>query len=173
MYPLKIAAIAAAASLAMGTAVACGSSSGASHTTTPAVCSRQYGDWRNGPQGVPVDYLQKELHTVALAMLAVDLRAIRVWLIKIGPTAQIVQTYPMPRCADPAGYWRKYLADARAGSRIARTGSNNRRTIVHALSAMKPLKPLGVKLAAELSRTARVKPWKLPTRILHPAGLGG
>ena len=170
MYSLKIAAIAAAASVAMGTAVACGSSSGASHTTTQAVCSRQYWEWRNGPPGVPADYLQKQLHMVALAMLAVHLRATRAWLMKIGPTARIMQTYPMPRCADPAGYWRKYLAVARAGSRIARTGSTNRQTMVHALSAMKALKPLSVKLAAELRRTARVKPWNLPTRILpNPA----
>ncbi len=57
-----------------------------------------------------------------------------------GPTARIAQTYPMPRCADPSGYWRKYLAVIRAGSHVARVGGNRTMTMVRAVSAMKDLK---------------------------------
>jgi len=113
MRTMKVAAIAATAAVAMGTTVARGSSSGVSHTK-PVACLRQYKQWRNGPPGGGADYLQKELHMLGRAMLAADLPVSRAWLLRIGPTAQIMQTYPMPRCADPAGYWRDYLAASRA-----------------------------------------------------------
>jgi hypothetical protein len=43
-----------------------------------------------------------------------DINLMRGALRRAGILAHQLQAYPMPRCADPAGYWAQTVADIRA-----------------------------------------------------------
>ena len=77
-------------------------------------------------------------------------------LAKLGNDAAQLEKYPMPACADPAGYWTQMLGDLKAAGDNAGATSG----LGGLLTAMAPaekVKPLETELQAELARTAGVK----------------
>jgi hypothetical protein len=59
----------------------------------------------------------------ALQSAAEDLVLMTDALKRSARAAHQLHAYPMPTCADPAGYWKKSLADTRAGADNASTSS--------------------------------------------------
>lgn len=115
-------------------------------------CHQQYEAWKTGPAKAEAKKLAGALR--ALQSAGEDLVLVTDSLKRAGRIAHQLQAYPMPACADPAGYWRKTLADIRAGGDNASTSSG----LGAVLLAMAPLKKapaLERKLAAELKTTTR------------------
>ena len=77
-------------------------------------------------------------------------------LRKAGKPAATAARFPMPKCADPKGYWEQLITRVRAASDNARTA----RGLGAILLALVPLKGepgIERKLAAELKRTTGKK----------------
>jgi hypothetical protein len=144
--------------------VACGSSTppantaaGSGGTPSPALsCHAQYEAWKNGPARSAAKRFVAQFRAVEAAGTAEDIPRTVAALKAAGRGAQALQAYPMPKCADPRGYWGKFLARVRAGADNASTGTG----LGALLLAMEPLKPVkGIlrKLTAELKQTVGVK----------------
>jgi hypothetical protein len=88
----------------------------------------------------------------ALQSAAEDLVLMTDALKRSARAAHQLQAYPMPTCADPAGYWKKSLADTRAGGDNAST-SGGLGAVFLAMAPLKKVPPLEKKLAAELKTT--------------------
>lgn len=160
MHPRKLIALAAAA-IATAILAACGSAAGPgaapAHSAKPLSCKQQYAQWKHGPARAAAKHLVAEVRGLQTVAQVANIPATRRAIIKLGPAAKAVQAYPMPKCADPAGYWPKYLALIRAGAENARVGRNSLTAVMLALVPLKALKPLQRKLSAELRQTAGVK----------------
>jgi hypothetical protein len=84
-----------------------------------------------------------------------DIPSLVATLKAAGRGAQALEAYPMPKCADPKGYWHQFLVRLRAGADNASAGSG----FGALLLAMGPLKPVpGImrKLTAELKQNVGV-----------------
>jgi hypothetical protein len=151
-----LAAVATAAALA-----ACGSHGGATGTaaagTAPAPgqsCHSQYVAWEHGPAKAAAKGLVAQVRGIQAAANAQDFPRLDAALKRAGRAAAAASAYPMPRCADPHGYWETFLARIRAGADNASTGSG----LGALLLAMGPLKEVPAllnKLSAELKRTVQ------------------
>jgi hypothetical protein len=74
----------------------------------------------------------------------------------LGPVVTAMQAHPIPRCADPAGYWHKFLARLKAGADNA-GAANGLAGILLAAAPLKVAKQVEAKLHAELKRTVGLK----------------
>jgi hypothetical protein len=152
-----IAAVLATAVLAAVLA-ACGSSTTPPAGTTatggssPAQsCRAQYETWKNGPARSAANALVAKVRSLEAADKVGDIPSLVATLKAAGRGAKALQAYPMPKCADPKGYWKQFLVRLRAGADNASTGSG----FGALLLAMGPLKPVpGImrKLDAELKQ---------------------
>lgn len=118
----------------------------------PVSCHQQYQAWKTGPAKAAEKRLAKALDSLQSA--GDDLVLTTDGLKRAGRIAHQLQAYPMPACADPAGYWKKTLADIRASGDNASTSSG----LGAVLLAMAPLKKapaLEKKLGAELKTTTK------------------
>ena len=73
-----------------------------------------------------------------------------------GRDAGQLEQYPMPACADPAGYWTQMLADLKAAGDNA-GATSGLGGLITAMAPAEKVKPLDTELSAELARTAGVK----------------
>jgi hypothetical protein len=127
----------------------------AATAATTASCRQQYQSWKTGPARAKAKPLVKALNGLQSAGKSDDINLMRGALRRAGMLAHQLQAYPMPRCADPAGYWAQTLADIRAGGDNAGAATG----LVGLIAAEVPLKkvpPLERKLQAELKTTAGV-----------------
>lgn len=144
-------ALAAAAALtACGTHTASTTAAAAPATTAPPSCHQQYTAWKTGPARAKAKQLTSVLG--ALQSAGEDLVLLTDALKRSARVAHQLQAYPMPACADPAGYWRKMLADIRAGGDNAST-SSGLSAVILAMAPLKQVPPLERKLGAELKAT--------------------
>lgn len=158
MYLRSLIALAAAA-IATALLAACGSAGTSAVGSSPAKplsCSAQYRAWKHGPVHPAAKRLQARLRVVTAASRSEDIPALRTALRKLGPAVRAVQAYPMPKCADPAGYWPKMLAYMKASADNAGTATGLA-GILLAVSPLKHVQPVAKKLQAELRRTAGLK----------------
>ena len=89
----------------------------------PLTCAQQYTAWKNGP----ANHDGKQLEAAAASLSAdgktEDIAAMDADLKTLGADAAALKAYPMPACADPAGYWEQYLGQMKAAGDNAGTAS--------------------------------------------------
>lgn len=123
----------------------------------PLTCPQQYAAWKNGPAAEPAkSLLNSDGNALQAAASDDDIPKMDSALKQFGQDAQKLQAYPMPACADPAGYWAQVLG------KISAAGDNAGSTpglggLMTAMAPLQQLKPVEAKLDAELARTAGVK----------------
>ena len=148
------AAIAAVIVIARGGAAYALAGRGSSKRLT---CAQQYQAWKTGP----ADILAKRTFgpddtALTAAGNSDDIPAMDSALAKLGQDAGRLEQYPMPACADPAGYWTQMLADLKAAGDNAGSTSGLG-GLITAMAPAEIVKPLETELSAELARTAGVK----------------
>lgn len=135
------------------TAWALGGSSSAAKPT----CHQQYLAWKNGPARsyVTQTFLTDDKAVVA-ATNSEDIPASIAALKKLGQDGATMQQWPIPACADPAGYWAQVLSDLKSAGDNAGTASGFSAIMV-AAAPLENIQPLFAKLSAEVKRTTGVK----------------
>ena len=97
---------------------------GGGTATTPAQsCHAQYEAWKNGPTRSAAKRFVAQFRAVEAAGTVEDIPRTVAALKAAGRGAQALQAYPMPKCADPHGYWGQFLTRVRAGADNASTGT--------------------------------------------------
>lgn len=153
---LALAALAAACTSQAGNQAGAPAASRSSARATRLLsCTQQYQIWKTGVRPM-VRRMAAALKRVYDAASAEDIPASLRALRRLGPPVSAVQAVPMPRCADPAGYWSKILARLKAACDDAGSAKGLVGMLV-AVEPLKALKPLETKLTAELRRKAGVK----------------
>jgi hypothetical protein len=147
---------AAAAAVLMA---ACGSSASTTGNTTapaasasPASCHAQYEAWKNGPARAAGKAAIAQFRAIKGAAAAADFPRVTAGLKEAGRAAAALQAYPMPRCADPHGYWAAILTRLRSAADNASFGSGLG-ALMLAIVPLKEIPPLEQKLSAELHQT--------------------
>jgi hypothetical protein len=156
MRPLTLAAAAAVIALAGCGGHAAASSPAGHSTATAASCHQQYETWKHGPAKAVSKKLIAALHAVQSAGSTLDIPRLASTLKKAGPAAAELARFPMPKCADPAGYFGQVLARVRAAADNAGSASGLA-SIMLAMVPLKGLPKIEHELTAELKRTAGVR----------------
>lgn len=123
----------------------------------PLTCAQQYTAWKTGPARAGADRLKADLSAFSAAGKSEDIPEMDSGLKAMGADATAMESYPMPKCADPAGYWPQTLAAMKASGDNAGSASGLGGLIL-AEAPLKNAAPLESKLSAELAKTAGVKP---------------
>src|SRR5215469_15543417 len=150
------AALALATTIAIAGCGASGSSSGSSAGTTSGTgttCAQQFTAWQNGPAKAVAEKIVPSLNQVQSSAKTEDIPELNAALKAVGTIAQQLQAYPMPACADPAGYWTQMLGYLKAAGDNAGSSSG----LAGLLTAIAPLEKVpGVEasLQAELAKNA-------------------
>ena len=121
----------------------------AAATSSPPSCRQLYETWKHST--VPTR-LQSALDKVDSAGTNDDFPQLESALKAAGPDAVAVQSDPVPRCADPAGYYGQVLAKIVAAADNARSQSGLG-SLMLAEVPLKTLPAIGAKLNAELDKT--------------------
>lgn len=149
LMPLAVAAIAAAMSLA-----ACGHSAGTSSAAAAKpTCHQQYETWGHSPAAVK---LKTALKGVQSAGAAQDILKLKSSLEAVGAAASAMQSDPVPRCADPKGYYALILSRLVAAGDNARSASGFTGVLL-AVAPLKTLSGIRSKVTAELNQTVGKK----------------
>lgn len=106
----------------------------------PVSCTQKYQTWEHG-QGAG---LVTAIHTVSVASTAGSARVLAAALNKAKPDVARAARYPVPACADPAGYWDVLLMHVSAAAASTRSVSSMR-------AAMQDVPKIYGQLAAELN----------------------
>lgn len=120
----------------------------------PLTCAQQYANWKNGPAHAGGVKLQADAGTLSKA--GEDILVMTTGLKAVGGDATALEAYPMPQCADPAGYWLQYLGAMKAAGDNAGSASGLG-GIILAEAPLKQVPAIQSKLSAELAKTAGVK----------------
>lgn len=149
-------AIVAAAAV---TIAACSTSASTPHAAParrtapkPPTCHQQYETWKHGTAARSVRSLLAALRKVQSAGAAEDIPQLGTALARAGRAASRLTAYPVPRCADPAGYYASFLTHIQAAGDNAKSTSG----LGGLMLAEVPLKAVpGIerRLDAELNRT--------------------
>jgi hypothetical protein len=127
----------------------CGSGAGAAHH---ASCLTQYQAWQQSPARALAKTFATDLQKANAAASIQDIPRLAAALKTAGHDATALQAYPMPHCADPAGYWHQGLAGVRAAADNANAGSGLGALMTAMGPGQKAQATFG-KLGAELQRT--------------------
>lgn len=128
----------------------------AAHSSAPS-CHQQYEAWKYGPARAIVKHqLAAALKAVAAAGSVQDLPKMQAALKRTGRVAAELAAYPIPRCADPKGYWPHVLALLQAAGDNASSG-NGLAAIMMAVAPLREVKSFENKIGAELRKTAGIK----------------
>jgi hypothetical protein len=156
-----IAAVLAAAAASVALA-ACGNSTAPANSAaagnSPAAgesCHAQFEAWRHGPARTAGKAFVAQFRAVKAAGEAEDVPRLVATLKAAGRGVTALEAYPMPKCADPHGYWRQFLTRIRAAADNASTG-NGLGALLLAITPLKPVPGILTKLSAELKQTAGV-----------------
>ena len=141
---------------AAGTGAA-GSGNGASAGTTAGArassCHPQFTAWQNGPAkslGEDVALVVSQVQAAANAQNGPTLRGT---LQQAGQLESKLHAYPMPACADPAGYWGRVLSFLKAAGDSAST-AKDLDALLAAATSVEKIPGLEAQLAAEVASTA-------------------
>ena len=145
MVLLAGAALAAALTLA-----ACGSGGG-SAASPPRSCLQQYRSWNAGPAHAAGENLVGALNGVEAANAALKNSPTDAALKRAGVAATALARYPIPKCADPKGYWRAVLVQIQTAARNA--SASGQGALVAAAVVLHNMPALDLKLANELKQT--------------------
>jgi hypothetical protein len=142
--------LAGAALTAALTLTACGSGGG-SAASPPRSCLQQYRSWDAGPAHAAGENLVATLNGVEAANASLKNTTTSAALKRAGTAATALGHYPIPKCADPKGYWRAVLAQIQTASRNASTSGQE--ALVAAAVVLHNMPALDLKLANELKQT--------------------
>lgn len=115
-------------------------------------CKQQYAAWKTSPARAGVNKMGAAMQKVQSAADAGDIPETDSDLKAAGNDAAALRAYPMPACADPAGYWPRILTDIKAGGDNAGS-STGLGGMILAMEPLKKVGPLEKKMHAELKRT--------------------
>lgn len=121
----------------------------------PLTCAQQYANWKTGPANAPGKQLEAAAAGISAAGKSEDIAVMDSGLKALGADATTLQAYPMPACADPAGYWSQYLGAMKAAGDNAGTASGLGGLLL-AEAPLKQVPAIQSKLTAELAQTAGV-----------------
>ena len=148
---LAIAVLAGCGSAATGSGSNVAASAPAA-TTPPASCHQLYETWKHGPASAVARRLKSALNAVQSASSADDLPRLTATLRRAGAIAHRLAAMPPPSCADPKGYYGRFLGLIRAASDNARAGSGLG-TIALILAPLQRVQGVEKQLGAELDGT--------------------
>jgi hypothetical protein len=137
--------------LAAGLTLAACGSGGSAAAPPPPSCLQQYRSWDSGPSHAAGENLVAALNSVEAASSTADVATTSAALQRAGTAARTLTRYPIPRCADPQGYWRAVLVRVQAAAHAGTPSGPG--TLAAAAGALKEMPALDRKLAAELTRT--------------------
>ncbi|HUL26366.1 MAG TPA: hypothetical protein VLW44_11430 [Streptosporangiaceae bacterium] len=149
---LTAATLAAGLTLAAcGSGSGAGSSSGAGPAASPAAsCLQQYRTWDLGPAHAAGENLVAELNGIQAASAALNNSTTAAALKRAGTAAQALARYPIPKCADPKGYWRAVLVKIQAAANADPSGQG---ALIAAAVVLHDMPGLDRQLATELTQT--------------------
>jgi hypothetical protein len=120
----------------------------------PPSCHQQYENWRlHSGQLTYVDKISADLAKLQTDSTAEDIPKTRADMVAAGGDARSLSAYKMPACADPAGYYPKWLAALGAVGDNAKSATGLG-SLVLAMAPLKQVETLTTRLAGELHRTA-------------------
>ena len=122
----------------------------------PLTCAQQYTAWKNGPANADGKQLEAAAASLSADGKTEDIPAMDADLKTLGTDAARLEAYPMPACADPAGYWEQYLGQMKAAGDNAGTATGLGGLIL-AEAPLKQVPAIQSKLTTELAKTAGVK----------------
>jgi len=125
---------------------------GSASAAKPLTCKQQYDAWKTGPARAQAMQLKADLSKISAAGNAEDITAMTSALKTTGADATALEQYPMPACADPAGYWEQVLTRIKAAGDNAGSASGLSALIL-AEAPLQGVSGLEAKLTAELKRT--------------------
>lgn len=115
-------------------------------------CKQQYAAWKASPAKAGADKMIADLQKMDTAANAEDIPETDADLKAAGNDSAALRAYPMPACADPAGYWPQTLTDIKsAGDNAGSAGGLG--GMILAMEPLKKVPPLEAKLKTELKRT--------------------
>jgi hypothetical protein len=130
-----------------------------SHSASPAAvaavsCRQQYETWKHSaPALAAVRRMKTALNQVSAAASAEDIPLMSAALHRAGRQASALSTrYPMPRCADPRGYWPLALARITAAGDNAASASGLGALLL-AEAPLQTVPGIEKRLTVELNRT--------------------
>jgi hypothetical protein len=118
----------------------------------PLTCGQQYAQWQGGPAGAGTAKVLADVRRVHDAAAIEDITTMDARLKAAGADAAALLSYPVPACADPAGYWSQALTEIKAAGDNA-TAARDLADMILAAEPLKRVPPLEGKLGAELERT--------------------
>jgi hypothetical protein len=142
--------LAGAAFAAALTLTACGSG-GNSAAPPPRSCLQQYRSWDAGPAHAAGENLVGTLNGVEAANAALNNSATNAALKRAGVAATALGRYPIPKCADPKGYWRAVIVQIQTAAHNA--SASGQGALVAAAVVLHNMPGLDLKLADELRQT--------------------
>lgn len=122
----------------------------------PLTCAQQYANWKSGPASAAAEKAQADASSLSAAGNLDDIIGMVSAIEAVGADAGALQRYPMPACADPAGYWSQVLAELKAAGGNAGT-SSGLGALLLAVAPLRQLPATQAKLDAELTTTVGVK----------------
>jgi hypothetical protein len=158
MKGMPAAALAAAVSAVL---VACGSSSTPANTTAGGSaapgqsCHAQFEGWKHGPARTAGKAFVAQFKAVRDAGNGQDIPRTVAALKAAGRGAAALEAYPMPKCADPHGYWKQLLTRIRSAADNASTG-NGLGALLLAIGPLRAVPGILQNLSAELKQNAGV-----------------
>jgi hypothetical protein len=132
------------------TLTACGPGGG-SAASPPRSCLQQYRTWNAGPAHAAGENLVAALNGVEAANAALKNSTTNAALKRAGTAATALGHYPIPKCADPKGYWRAVIVEIRTAARNASASGEG--ALVAAAVVLHNMPGLDLKLANELKQT--------------------
>lgn len=125
-----------------------GGASPAAHLT----CKQQYAGWKTGPARPAAVRLAHDFAKVRSAARSQDIVTMTSALKTVGSDAAALQAYPIPVCADPAGYWGQMVSRLQAAGDNAGTATGLG-ALIAAAAPLQGVTGIENKLNAELKRT--------------------
>jgi hypothetical protein len=129
------------------------------HPASPAAaaavsCRQQYETWKHGPAALAaVHRMEAALKRVQSAGSAMDIPVMSAALHRAGRSAATLSNrYPIPRCADPHGYYALFLARITAAGDNAASASGLSAVLL-AEAPLQTVPKIEKRLTAELNRT--------------------
>jgi hypothetical protein len=118
-------------------------------TEKPLTCQQQYDNWRHGSADAIAQRFKDDTAALTKAGNSEDLPEMTAALKKLGDDGAALETYPMPACADPHGYYAQMLADFKAAGDNAASASGLGGLML-AMDPAKKAETLASKIDAEL-----------------------
>ena len=108
----------------------------APHASTAGTCAQQFTAWDNGPANTIGRQFEPAFRQLEAALTQAqpiiskprvpitprinrEVRRLRAALNRVGAIALKLIAYPMPHCADPAGYWQNFLGQLMSAQNVA------------------------------------------------------